>query len=123
MLPEQRNAAYLWDILQAAQEIVQFIEGLTFTDFANNHVIRYAVERQLLVIGEAANHISESFQAKHTNIPWKSIIAQRNILAHEYGEILVERIWLVASKKIPELIKDIEPLIPAPPQEECDGPF
>jgi len=26
MLPDQRDAAYLWDILQAAQEIVQFIE-------------------------------------------------------------------------------------------------
>lgn len=120
MLPEQRDAAYLWDIHQAAQEVLQFVEGLTFYDFENSKVIRYAVERQLLVIGEAANHISESFKAKYSYIPWKSIIAQRNILAHEYGEILVERIWLVASEKIPELIRDIEPLMPAPPKGQCD---
>ena len=118
MLPEQRDVTYLWDIHQAAQDVLQFIDGLAFSDFENNKMVRYAVERQLLVIGEAANHISESFKAKYAYIPWKSIIAQRNILAHEYGEILVERIWLVASEKIPELIKHIEPLIPAPPQEQ-----
>ena len=72
---------------------------------------------EFLVIGEAANHVSESFKARHPHIPWKSIIAQRNILAHEYGEILVERIWRVATEKIPELIKAIEPLVPTPPQE------
>ena len=117
MLPEQRDAAYLWDIHQASQEITHFVENLIFHDFENDKMIRYAVERQLLVIGEAANHVTESFKARHPHIPWKSIIAQRNILAHEYGEILVERIWRVATEKIPELIKAIEPLVPTPPQE------
>ncbi|MDH4201440.1 MAG: DUF86 domain-containing protein [Phycisphaerae bacterium] len=117
MLPEQRDAAYLWDILQAAQEITHFVENMIFYEFENNKMARYAVERQLLVIGEAANHISESFKTEHSHIPWKSIIAQRNILAHEYGEILVERIWVVATEKIPELISDIAPLVPTPPQE------
>ena len=63
MLDEQRDATYLWDIHQAGQEVLQFVNGLTFYDFKNNKMIRYAVERQLLVIGEAANHISESFKA------------------------------------------------------------
>jgi len=117
MRPEQRDAAYLWDIFQAAQEIAHFVDGLIYHDFENNKMARYAVERQLLVIGEAANHLSESFKVQHPHIPWKSIIAQRNILAHEYGEILVERIWIVATEKIPELINDIKPLVPAPPPE------
>ena len=37
-------------------------------------------------------------------IPWKSLTGLRNILAHEYGEIVVERIWLIAKEKIPGLI-------------------
>jgi uncharacterized protein with HEPN domain len=117
MRPEQRDAAYLWDMYQAALEIIHFIEKMTFYDFENNKMARYAVERQLLVIGEAASHLTESFRLQHPHIPWASIIAQRNILAHEYGEILVERIWRVATEKIPELINDIQPLIPEPPQE------
>jgi len=34
---------------------------------------------------------------------WNKITGLRNIIAHEYGEILTERIWLVVQKKIPEL--------------------
>jgi hypothetical protein len=40
------------------------------------------------------------------------------VLAHEYGEIKKERIWLVATQRIPELIGILEPLLPAPPTPE-----
>lgn len=115
MQPEQRDAALLWDMRQAACEIREFIEGVIYKEFASNKVLRYAVERQILVIGEAAGRVSLGLRDTHPEIPWDSIIAQRNILAHEYGEILVERIWRVASQHIPELIKLLDPLIPEPP--------
>lgn len=118
MQQEQRDAALLWDMKQAASEIAQFVEGVSYEEFASNKVLRYAVERQILVIGEAAAHISSTFTNAHPDIPWSSIIAQRNILAHEYGEILVERIWRVASQDIPELIKSLDPLIPEPPEQD-----
>jgi len=68
---------------------------------------RFAVERQLLVVGEAANHLSSSFQESEPSIPWSNIIGLRNIIAHDYGEILVERIWLTAINHIPELWKSV----------------
>jgi uncharacterized protein with HEPN domain len=118
MQPEQRDAALLWDMKQAASEIAQFVERLSYEEFASNKVMRYAVERQLLVIGEAAAHVSQTFRDAHPQIPWSSIIAQRNILAHEYGEILVERIWRVASERIPELVRLLDPVIPEPPEQD-----
>jgi uncharacterized protein with HEPN domain len=69
MQDEQRNAAYLWDILQASQEIASFVEGMKFHEFENDKMVRYAVERQLLVIGEAANHLTESFRKIQPLIP------------------------------------------------------
>jgi uncharacterized protein with HEPN domain len=59
---------------------------------------------------------SDSLKEKHPEIPWSAIIGQRNIIAHEYGDILVERIWLLAVEQIPELLKQIEPLIPESPE-------
>jgi uncharacterized protein with HEPN domain len=115
MQPDERDPALLWDMMQAAKEILEFTENLNFKQFEKNKVIRYAVERQILVIGEAAKKISAALKEKNPHIPWEAIIGQRNILAHEYGEILVERIWLVAKKNIPELIKHLEPLIPENP--------
>ncbi len=71
-----------------------------------------AGERALEIVGMAASHVSEGFRAEHAEIPWKRMIGQRNVIAHEYGEVRQERIWTVVSKNIPELIKQIEPLLP-----------
>jgi len=111
MRPEEHDLAYLWDMREAAREIVAFMKGIPYVKFEKNHVIRYATERQLMVIGEAANHVSEEFREKHPEIPWMQIIGQRNVLAHEYGEILVERIWLAATKSVPELLKALKGLV------------
>jgi uncharacterized protein with HEPN domain len=113
MRPEERDLAYLWDMRQAAREIVAFLKDASFAKFEQDKMLRYAVERQLMVIGEAAAHISTVFQERHPEIPWIQIIGQRNVLAHEYGEILVERIWLTAIKSVPELLENLETIIPA----------
>ncbi len=109
---EDRDAALLWDMREAAREIQEFTQGVTYARFASDKMRRYAVERQIMVIGEAARQVSDGFKTAHPEIPWKGIIGQRNVLAHEYGEILVERIWLVAIKDIPDLLQALERLVP-----------
>lgn len=111
MRPEDRDAALLWDMREAAREIQEFTQGVKYAQFASDKMRRYAVERQIMVIGEAARQVSDGLKAAHPEIPWKGIIGQRNILAHEYGEILVERIWLVAIKDIPDLLQALERLV------------
>lgn len=111
MQPEERDAAYLWDMLDAAKTIGEFIHGFSFSHYENDRKVQLAVERSLEIIGEAARRVSEGFKNNHPEIPWKNIIAQRNILAHEYGEIKQERIWIVAAQKIPELISILENLL------------
>jgi uncharacterized protein with HEPN domain len=116
MLPEEKDAALLWDMLQAAIEIVQFVEGVKYSDFESNKMLRYAIERQVLVIGEAAKKVSDVFKSSYPQIPWTAIVGQRNVLAHEYGEVLIERIWRVTTVFVPELIKLLTPLVPEPPE-------
>jgi len=112
MLPEERDAAYLWDMLDAARAIESFVAGVRAEDYARNRQLQYAVERALEIIGEAARRVSDSLRGAHQEIPWQPIIGQRNVLAHEYGEIRQERIWLVATRHIPDLIRSLEPLVP-----------
>ena len=118
MQPDDRDAALLWDMRHAACEIAEFTKGLHYQQFESNKVVHYAVERQILVIGEAAKNISSAFKNAHSEIPWQPIISQRNILAHEYGEILTERIWRVASERTPELIRLLDAVVPEPPGED-----
>lgn len=83
MQPESKDAAYLWDMLDAAQAIREFVATRSFEDYEADRMLRGAVERHLEIIGEAANKVSRGFRAAHPEIPWQRIIAQRNILAHE----------------------------------------
>jgi uncharacterized protein with HEPN domain len=108
---DKRELSYLWDIQKAAKEITEFMSGIKFAQFEKNKVLRYAAERLLLVIGEAANHLSPQFRNKHSEIPWMIFIRFRNILAHEYGESLLTRVWLAATETIPELQKSLEKLL------------
>jgi len=74
--------------------------------------LRLLLEHRAEIIGEAARRISRSYREEHPEIPWRKIIAQRNILAHEYGVMDDEIMWHIATISIPELIRAIEPLLP-----------
>jgi uncharacterized protein with HEPN domain len=117
MQPDQRDAAYLLDILQAAEKVERYISGKTFCEFQKNEVLCDAVERNIEIIGEAARRLSQAFKQDHPDIPWRKIIAQRNVLAHEYDNIAIDELWKVATTRIAELIRAIKPLIPPLPPE------
>jgi uncharacterized protein with HEPN domain len=105
MQPDQRDAAYLWDMLDAAQTVQQLISSLDFPQYSNDRRTQLAVERSLEIIGEAAGRVSDLFRNAHPEIPWRQIIGQRNVLIHEYGEIKQERIWKVVRENVPQLIE------------------
>jgi len=115
----ERDPAYLWDIVEAAKELTGFLAGKQFPDLTSDKVLQLAVERELEVIGEAAARVSKEFRDAHPEVPWTRIIAQRNVIAHEYGEIQIELIWAVATERVPELITLLEPLIPPVPEDEA----
>ncbi len=96
MQPEERDAAYLWDMLQAAQEVLEMIGGRDLAAFLEDRVLIRAIERGVEIIGEAARRVSASFTEAHPEVPWRSIIGQRNILAHEYGRIDHELLYNTA---------------------------
>jgi len=112
MQPEDRDAAYLWDMLQAAREVDQMLDEYDLSAFLADLVMMRAIERSVEIIGESARRVSKSFQDSHQQIPWREIIGQRNILAHEYGQIDHELLFKTATDDIPALIEQIETLLP-----------
>lgn len=119
MPPNTQDAAFLWDMLDAAQAVQKFVSGKALHDYQNDRMLRGAVERHIEIIGEAARKVSKEFCDSNTQIPWQSIITQRNVIAHEYGEIENELIWKVATDHIPDLINKLKTLIPPAPLENC----
>lgn len=104
MRPENRDAAHLWDMLEYARLAREITHDVTFDAYARDRIKQLALERAVEVIGEAARRVSESFRAAHPEIPWRNIIANRNVLAHEYDEIYQELLWRTATESVTALI-------------------
>jgi uncharacterized protein with HEPN domain len=72
------------DIINAIDEINEFIQGLDFDNFMEDAKTKAAVVRNLEVIGEAASMVSEEIIYQYPLIEWKEMKSLRNKLIHEY---------------------------------------
>lgn len=112
MQPEEKDSAYLWDMLQAAKEVKSMLEEYDLSAFLADRVLLRAIERCVEILGESARRVSTNCREDHTEIPWREIIGQRNILAHEYGQIDHELLYKTATEDIPDIIPIIQNLLP-----------
>ena len=111
MPPNTRDPAYLWDMMNSAEAIVIALEGVDLKRYLQDENLTLIIERRIEIIGEAARRLSSDFHNAHPEIPWRLIIAMRNVLVHEYDEIDHERIWRLAMDEIPRLINQLRSLI------------
>jgi uncharacterized protein with HEPN domain len=94
---------FLLDILEACNRIVEYTEGMSYDEFAEDTKTQDAVLRNIEVIGEAIKNVSESLKAKHGEIEWRKIAGMRDKLIHFYFGVNLDIVWDVVKNKIPEL--------------------
>jgi len=116
MALDSRDAAYLLDIVEAGARIARYVAGKTFSDYRKDDLLRDAVERNVMVVGEAAKKLSKSFQGHHPEVRWGNVVALRNVLAHAYGGVDEAEMWKIATVHIPDLVAKLQPFIPPPPE-------
>ena len=92
------------DILQAAQDIADFTEGLSFEDFQNNKMLVQSVLYNFVIIGEAAANIPDEIKAVHPEIPWRIMADMRNVMAHEYFQVSLAVVWQTLQRSLPPVI-------------------
>lgn len=102
------HADYAKDMLEAVDEISEFIGGMDFAKFSHDKKTLNATIRSLEVLGEAAKKIPPSTRSKHPSLPWKEMAGMRDKLSHEYFGVDVSIVWKVATEELPPLRKEIE---------------
>ena len=98
--------SYLLDVIDSCDAIAHAFVGVGLEAYLSNRLVRSAVEREFMIVGEAINCFSrvapESFsaitQARH-------IIDFRNQLAHEYSSVNDTIVWTTAVREAP-LLRD-----------------
>ena len=54
-------------------------------------------------IGESIRSLSPELTKKYTDIHWRGLVGMRNIIAHAYGDVDLEIIWVTTADEIPAL--------------------
>ena len=67
--------------------------------------------RQLEIIGEAANYISDEAKNMFNDIEWREIVGLRNLLIHEYFGVDIQVIWEIIQNDLPPFKKRIKKLL------------
>jgi uncharacterized protein with HEPN domain len=113
MQPEAKK--YLFDMREAARLVREFVAGKTLREYVANPLLRSAVERQLMVLGEAMAQLSGRHPTVASRIPQsRAIIDFRNVLVHGYDVIDDEIVWGVTESKLPDLAAELDALLAEP---------
>jgi uncharacterized protein with HEPN domain len=107
-----RDDAYLFDILESAQAILDYPAGKTWDEFSKDALLQDAVVRRLEIIGEAAGRVSEDTRKKYPQIPWTAIKGTRNRVIHGYDTVRLDIIWDIAQADLPGLVSELQKIIP-----------
>lgn len=106
-----RDAATILDILVACRHIEHFLAGTVEAVFLDDIKTRSAVLHQLMVIGEAAGRLSDTFTTDHPTIPWGKIRGMRNHLIHGYDSVDLKEVWQTSKNDIATLQHYLAPLV------------
>lgn len=98
-------------ILEAIQEIEDYIFDHTKEQFFENSMIRFASIKQLEIVGDASKHLSEETKLLAPEIAWPEIIAMRNVFIHEYFGIDKLILWEIIRTEIPIFKSQISQLL------------
>ena len=111
-----------WAQVQAVGRFKEFIAGKTFDDYSADALLRSAVERQLMIVGEALNRLKKVEPTAASSITdARQIIAFRNILVHGYDMIRDEVVWGILETDLSTLTRDVESLLEQGEAEQTGG--
>jgi len=101
----------LQHILDAIHEIELYLDDVTYEQFLANSEKRFATIKQIEIIGEACNAITVELKSAYPLIPWKPIVAFRNISIHEYFGVNLQLIWEIAKNDLPDLKEKMQAIL------------
>jgi uncharacterized protein with HEPN domain len=98
-------------MLDAAREAIAFTQDRTRVDLETDRMLVLALVKEIEIVGEAANQISQATREQLTGIPWADIVGMRHRLVHAYFEINLEILWQTVQGDLPPLVAELEQIV------------
>ena len=114
------DAVYLRRVLECIRRIEEDIaEGRE--RFMAVHTLQDAVLRNLQVMAESTQRLSDAVKATQPDVEWRKIAAFRNILVHDYLGIDLETVWDITQRDVPELKQAVEMMLGTPQERNNES--
>lgn len=92
---------YLHDLIFAARDILQMVDGKKLEDFLKDPMLQSAVERKFIVLGESLYQLKTYFPHLLAKIPEsRALIAFRHVLVHAYNQVEDDLAWGVIETRL-----------------------
>jgi uncharacterized protein with HEPN domain len=112
MRPE--TIKFLQDVRQACGMLDDFTRGKSFADYTTDALLRSAVERQFITIGEALSQAEKSDPGLQQSLTaFRQIVGFRNILVHGYAVVQPATVWGIVENDLPTLTQEVNALLTA----------
>ncbi len=103
---------HLADALTAIERALRFIAGKTLADYTADDLLRAAVERQFVTVGEALVRLRQRSPSILDRITdHRRIIRFRNIVVHGYDVLANETVWDIPRQHAPRLRLELQALL------------
>ncbi len=103
MREKPRDKERLLHIVEAIDNIFEFVENKSFQTYQSDKILRFAIIKNLEIVGEAAYLLTKDFKQENTVIEWAEIIGMRHILVHGYYQIKDEIVWATIETELKPL--------------------
>ena len=100
MREASKDPKRLQDILEAIDNIFQYVGDDDMVAVTNDKMRYHAIVYNMMIIGEAANLLSIEFRQTHPITPWRQITGMRNVLIHGYHQVEVDLVWKVIDEDL-----------------------
>lgn len=98
----KEDLVYVEHVLDCIAHIESYTGG-TKSIFTGSKMVQDAVVRNLQVMSESTQRLSDAVKKKHPEIDWRGLAGFRNILAHGYLGLDSEKVWELIETRLAAL--------------------
>ena len=108
MARRRSQRAALEHIIEAIDLIECYVRQRKRADLDRDPMFRQAIERNFEIISEASRRLSDTWKARHPEVPWRKIAGIGNVLRHDYDRVDNAVLWHAATVELQALKTAVE---------------
>ena len=119
----RRDVLLLEEMIEAAVQAVELVEGVAVEDLAADRIRRDALLWNFAVLGEAAAQLSAELKEEFPDVAWLQPARLRNRIVHGYWSIDLDVVHATAQEQLPGFTVDLRRVLAALADQDDGGPY